>query len=361
MLDINYYMQTLNPFDKLKMKSRYKRGAFMNDELQGDSREYKEAARMYNHDLKEYYRQHNYQVMPEEEENEEIKVIPLREGRNGNPSGYLSALGLKGNEAATVAGQPLRLLKGVDTLSDNKALSRINLSGNKASSSSYPSVRLAQGYGRNTMSDGSTTLLTVPQESTSKPKIGWDFISSIFKSKVAETSADDSPISGEDAFLLGYRDDQRLDWNDEVVGFINMFSDDTSYPEESWKDRYVRNRNKVRYKQALAKRYQKIPYLLGKLKAELERNSIILASSPYLLFDPRFGVPIGFIRSIGSSEEEDFVPMLVDGVKGIVSYYGGLHIPSLWAKTFEIDELYSDMDDKKNDERIFKYSGEALE
>ena len=147
-------MQTLNPFDKLKMKSRYKRGAFMNDELQGDSREYKEAARMYNHDLKEYYRQHNYQVMPEEEEeNEEIKVIPLREGRNGNPSGYLSALGLKGNEAATVAAQPLRLQKGVDTLSDNKVLSRINLSGNKASSSSYPSVRLAQGYGRNTMSD----------------------------------------------------------------------------------------------------------------------------------------------------------------------------------------------------------------
>ena len=95
----------------------------MNDELQGDSREYKEAARMYNHDLKEYYRQHNYQVMPEEEEeNEEIKVIPLREGRNGNPSGYLSALGLKGNEAATVAAQPLRLLNGVDTLSDNKVL-----------------------------------------------------------------------------------------------------------------------------------------------------------------------------------------------------------------------------------------------
>ena len=126
----------------------------MNDELQGDSREYKEAARMYNHDLKEYYRQHNYQVMPEEEEeNGEIKVIPLREGRNGNPSGYLSALGLKGNEAATVVAQSLRLLKGFDTLSDNKALSRINLSGNKASSSSYPSVRLAQGYGRNTMSD----------------------------------------------------------------------------------------------------------------------------------------------------------------------------------------------------------------
>ena len=131
----------------------------MNDELQGDSREYKEAARMYNHDLKEYYRQHNYQVMPEEEEeNEEIKVIPLREGRNGNPLGYLSALGLKGNEAATVAAQPLRLLNGVDTLSDNKVLSRINLSGNKASSSSYPSVRLAQGYGRNTMSDGSFRL-----------------------------------------------------------------------------------------------------------------------------------------------------------------------------------------------------------
>ena len=43
----------------------------------------------------------------------------------------------------------------------------------------------------------------------------------------AETTKNEN-ISGEDAFLLGYRDDQRLDWNDEAVGFINMFSDDTS-------------------------------------------------------------------------------------------------------------------------------------
>ena len=40
----------------------------MNDELQGDSREYKEAAKMYNHDLKEYYRQNRSQIKSEEEQ-----------------------------------------------------------------------------------------------------------------------------------------------------------------------------------------------------------------------------------------------------------------------------------------------------
>ena len=124
-------MQTLNPFDKLKMKSRYKRGAFMNDELQGDSREYKEAARMYNHDLKEYYRQNRSQIKSEEEN------VPTSQ------TGDLSLEEIN-----------YYLRKGFDEAEKNK--------------NSAKSFKVAQGYGGNVMRDFSTPLFVNKQNGSDK-------------------------------------------------------------------------------------------------------------------------------------------------------------------------------------------------
>ena len=78
---------------------------------------------MYNHDLKEYYRQHNYQVMPEEEN------VPTSQ------TGDLSLEEIN-----------YYLRKGFDEAEKNK--------------NSAKSFKVAQGYGENVMRDFSTPFLT---------------------------------------------------------------------------------------------------------------------------------------------------------------------------------------------------------
>ena len=55
MIDINDYIQFLNEEDRYKMLSRYRSGAFIDDENTADSLSYRQAAKNYNKALRKYY------------------------------------------------------------------------------------------------------------------------------------------------------------------------------------------------------------------------------------------------------------------------------------------------------------------